>query len=169
MNGGMAQIKANTSETCISIEVRNCSNDETAVARLVCELFHTDEHPMRLLIAPLAAFANNFGSYIMNRIVALASVATLSLGVAFAGDAAAQSVPNTESGIKPLNLAPGAAEPTRGVVFFTAAINSDGTIASCFECVPANTKRLGVGEYQIDFGENIQAINAGVGGFRRTL
>jgi hypothetical protein len=99
-----------------------------------------------------------------HRIVALASAAVLSLGVAFAGDAAAQnaaaqSVPNTESGIKPLDLAPGAAEPTRGVVFFTAAINSDGTIASCFECVPANTKRLGVGQYQIDFGENVQAIN----------
>jgi hypothetical protein len=94
-----------------------------------------------------------------HRIVALASAAVLSLGVAFAGDAAAQSVPNTESGIKPPNLAPGAAVPTRGVVFFTAAINSDGTIASCFECVPANTKRLGVGEYQIDFGENVEAIN----------
>lgn len=94
-----------------------------------------------------------------HRIAALATAAVLSLGVAFAGDAAAQSVPNTESGIKPLDLAPGAAEPTRGVVFFTAAINSNGTIASCFECAPANTKRLGVGQYQIDFGENVQAIN----------
>ena len=93
----------------------------------------------------------------MNRLVTLASVATLSLGVSLS--AVAQTVPNTESGIKPLNLTPGSAEPTRGVVFFTAAINSNGTIASCFECVPANTKRLGVGQYQIDFGENIQAIN----------
>jgi hypothetical protein len=45
------------------------------------------------------------------------------------------------------------------VVFFTAAINSDGTIASCFDCAEANTRRLGVGQYQIDFGENVQAVN----------
>jgi hypothetical protein len=94
----------------------------------------------------------------MNRLVSLASAATVSLGVVLSGGAVAQSVPNTETGIKPLDLMPGEAEPTRGVVFFTAAINSNGTIASCFECVPANTKRLGVGQYQIDFGENVQAV-----------
>jgi len=51
------------------------------------------------------------------------------------------------------------AQPTRGVVFFTAAINTDGSIASCFGCNAPNTKRLGVGTYQIDFGQNVQAIN----------
>jgi hypothetical protein len=95
----------------------------------------------------------------MNRLVALTSATALSLGVLLSGNAFAQNAANTESGLRPLNLAPGAAEPTRGVVFFTAAINSDGTIASCFECSPANTKRLGVGQYQIDFGENVQAVN----------
>jgi hypothetical protein len=104
----------------------------------------------------------------MNRLVSLAGVATVSLGVVLSGAAVAQSVPNTESGIKPLNLVPGSAEPTRGVVFFTAAINSDGTIASCFECAPANTKRLGVGQYQIDFGENVQAVK-GWSRWRRDL
>ena len=101
----------------------------------------------------------------MNRLVALATVATLSFGVVLSGDAVAQnaavaqSAANTEGGIRPLNLTPGSAEPTRGVVFFTAAINSDGTVASCFDCVAANTKRVGVGQYQIDFGENVQAVN----------
>jgi len=101
----------------------------------------------------------------MNRLVALATVATLSFGVVLSGAAVAQnaavaqSAANTEGGIRPLNLTPGSAEPTRGVVFFTAAINSDGTVASCFDCVAANTKRVGVGQYQIDFGENVQAVN----------
>jgi hypothetical protein len=50
-------------------------------------------------------------------------------------------------------------QPTRGVVFYTAAINSDGTVASCFGCNTLNTKRLFTGEYQIDFGRNVQATN----------
>jgi hypothetical protein len=100
---------------------------------------------------------------------ALVSAAVLCLGIATVSDAIAQKVPNTESGIKPLNLTPATAQPTRGVVFFTAAVNSDGTIASCFDCVPSNTRRLGVGQYQIDFGENIQAVNGWSRGFRRTL
>jgi hypothetical protein len=90
----------------------------------------------------------------MKRLVALTAAATVSFGVVLSGAAVAQnaaisqSAANTEGGIRPLNLVPGSAEPTRGVVFFTAAINSDGTIASCFDCVAANTKRLGVGQYQ---------------------
>lgn len=52
------------------------------------------------------------------------------------------------------------AQPTRGVVFFTAAINTDGSIASCFHCSGAPlTERLGVGLYQVDFGQNVQATN----------
>lgn len=57
------------------------------------------------------------------------------------------------------NIAPGSAQPARGVVFFTAAINSDGSVASCFGCNTANTKRIATGEYQIDFGQNVQAVN----------
>jgi hypothetical protein len=95
----------------------------------------------------------------MNRLFALASIASLCLGVGLSDRAVAQNAPNTETGIQPLNLVPGTAEPTRGVVFFTAAINSTGTVASCFECVPANTMRLGTGWYQIDFGQNVQAVN----------
>ena len=48
---------------------------------------------------------------------------------------------------------------TRGVVFFTAAINSNGTIRSCFECNPSGTVRLGVGEYQVNFFVDVEAIN----------
>jgi len=48
---------------------------------------------------------------------------------------------------------------TRGVVFFTAAINSNGSIASCFHCVAAKTLHIGTGTYQIDFGQNVQATN----------
>jgi hypothetical protein len=64
---------------------------------------------------------------------------------------------NTLNGEKPLNIT--SAQPTRGVVFFTATINSTGGVASCFGCNTANTKRLGVGLYQIDFGQNVQAVN----------
>ncbi|MBV9670503.1 MAG: hypothetical protein JOZ43_06065 [Acidobacteriales bacterium] len=48
-------------------------------------------------------------------------------------------------------------EPSRGVVFKTAAINSNGTVATCFRCNPAGTVRLGVGEYQVSFNENVEA------------
>ena len=49
--------------------------------------------------------------------------------------------------------------PTRGVVFKTAAINSDATVAKCFRCNLANTNHVGTGEYQVGFDENVQAIN----------
>jgi hypothetical protein len=95
------------------------------------------------------------------RFATLASVAIL--GIAVSGIAFAQATRddhNSPPGRElRANIAPNSAQPTRGVVFFTAAINSDGTIAGCFGCNTTNTKRLGVGEYQIDFGQNIQAIN----------
>jgi hypothetical protein len=50
-------------------------------------------------------------------------------------------------------------EATRGVVFNTAAINRDGSIASCFGCDPVGTVRLGVGIYQVNFFDNVQATN----------
>ena len=95
----------------------------------------------------------------MKRLFALAKVATVPLAVILSAAAVAQDLANTQGRIRPLKLAPGSAEPTRGVVFFTAAINSDGSIASCFACVPARTKRIAVGKYQIDFGENVKAVN----------
>jgi hypothetical protein len=45
------------------------------------------------------------------------------------------------------------------LVFFTAAINSGGTVASCFGCNTANTKKLATGVYQVNFGQNVQAVN----------
>jgi len=98
----------------------------------------------------------------MNRIIA--SVALSCLGAALCGVAVAQTARednNTPRGQeeRALNIAPGSAQPTRGVVFFTAAINSDGSVAGCFGCNTTNTKKLGVGTYQIDFGQNIQAVN----------
>lgn len=93
------------------------------------------------------------------RIFALANVALLCSGLALSSVAVAQTVSNGPSGPKAADVVPGSAQPTRGVVFFTAAINSNGSIASCFECNPTATKRVGVGQYQIDFGQNVQAIN----------
>jgi hypothetical protein len=48
-------------------------------------------------------------------------------------------------------------QPTRGVVFKTAAINSTGSVASSFRADPANTTRLGTGTYQVAFDENVSA------------
>jgi len=48
---------------------------------------------------------------------------------------------------------------TRGVVFKTAAVNGNGTIAACFRCEAATTIHLGTGEYQVGFDENVQAVN----------
>jgi hypothetical protein len=51
------------------------------------------------------------------------------------------------------------ASSTRGVVFKTAAINSDATVANCFRCNRPNTKHLGTGLYQVGFDENVTANN----------
>ncbi len=50
-------------------------------------------------------------------------------------------------------------QPTRGVVFKTAAINGNGSVASCFRCTAASTVHLGTGQYQVSFDENVQAVN----------
>ena len=93
---------------------------------------------------------------------ALGNVALLCLGVALSGAAGAQTTQeytNTLPGVAPRNLPAGSAQPTRGVVFLTAAINSDGTVAGCFGCNTANTKKLATGVYQVNFGQNVQAVN----------
>jgi len=50
-------------------------------------------------------------------------------------------------------------QATRGVVFGTAAINADGTIAKCFNC--SSSTHLIKGQYQVTFGSlgNITATN----------
>jgi len=48
---------------------------------------------------------------------------------------------------------------TRGIVFYTAGINSDGTVAACFNCNTANTFRISPGAYQVDFGTDVEATN----------
>jgi hypothetical protein len=50
-------------------------------------------------------------------------------------------------------------DENHGVVFKTAAINSDASVANCFRCVKANTVHLGTGFYQVAFDENVQATN----------
>jgi len=98
----------------------------------------------------------------MNRLGALVNGTLLCLGVAVSSAAVAQTAQeptNTLPGVAPRNLPAGSAQPTRGVVFFTAAINSDGTVAGCFGCNTANTKKLATGVYQVNFGQNVQAVN----------
>jgi hypothetical protein len=43
------------------------------------------------------------------------------------------------------------ANASRGVIFGEAAINADGTVASCFNCNQSTTKQLTTGEYQVGF------------------
>ena len=54
---------------------------------------------------------------------------------------------------------------TRGVVFATAAINSNGTVANCFTCNRGNTVHLGTGLYQVGFNQTVTAN----GGWSRWL
>jgi hypothetical protein len=80
------------------------------------------------------------------------------LGIAFSDVASAQDLFNSRPGVRPLDITPGSAQPTRGVVFFTAAINSNGSVAGCFGCDATKTTRVAVGRYIVDFGQNVQAI-----------
>jgi hypothetical protein len=94
----------------------------------------------------------------MKRIFA---VSLLCLGIVFANAAGAQNAQenNLREGVAPRDIAPGSAQPTRGVVFFTAAINSNGSVAACFGCNTAKTQRVALGRYIVDFGQNVQAVN----------
>jgi len=97
----------------------------------------------------------------MKRIITVSGLAMLCLGVAFSSAARAQTPAelNSREGATARDLTPGSTQPTRGVVFFTAAINSNGSVAGCFGCNTANTRRVAVGMYIVDFGQNVQAIN----------
>jgi hypothetical protein len=47
--------------------------------------------------------------------------------------------------------------PTHGWVVGTAAINEDGTVASCWGCRRSDTFRLNVGRYQVSFYRDVRA------------
>jgi hypothetical protein len=105
----------------------------------------------------------------MKRVFAI-SAALLYLGITFSNAASAQTAQtaqtaqnpeelNIRQGVSPFDITPGSAQPTRGVVFFTATMNSNGSVASCFGCNTAKTIRVAVGRYIVDFGQNVQAIN----------
>lgn len=98
----------------------------------------------------------------MNRVILKSLALAVGLVIAMAGASRAYEDDNTSPGQTRYDQSDivKLAQPTRGVVFFTAAINTDGSIASCFHCNGAPlTERLGVGLYQIDFGQNVQAAN----------
>jgi hypothetical protein len=97
----------------------------------------------------------------MHRVTLKSVALAVGLVIAFAGASSAyqdDNIPAGQSRYYQPDIVK-LAQPTRGVVFFTAAINTDGSIASCFGCNGLNTKRLGVGLYQVDFGQNVQALN----------
>src|SRR5262245_54993666 len=98
---------------------------------------------------------------LMKRIVAVSGLAILCLGVAYSDAARAQTSEqlNIREGARLRDIAPGTVQPTRGVVFFTAAINSNGSVAGCFGCNTTNTRKVAVGRYIVSFGQNVQAIN----------
>ena len=50
---------------------------------------------------------------------------------------------------------------TRGVVYYTAAINADGSVAACFLCNKTNTIHLQTGEYQVAFNQGNVTANSG--------
>jgi hypothetical protein len=73
-----------------------------------------------------------------------------------------------ENGNGPSAAAPGAvthAAATRGQVMCTAAINADGTVASCFNCSKdvTKTKRQGTGTYQVTFNNTCPTVAANSG------
>ena len=51
-------------------------------------------------------------------------------------------------------------QANHGVTFMTAAVNANGVVASCFQCVSSSSKHLLTGEYQVTFNQPVTA-NAG--------
>jgi len=91
----------------------------------------------------------------MVSVVALTVVALLATSRRFAAGSQAH---NGAGAVSPEDVTLGST--TRGVVFATAAINSDGTVANCFTCNRANTHIAeGPGTYQVAFNQNVQATN----------
>jgi len=99
----------------------------------------------------------------MKRYAWLFSLSVLAVAAGFVTDREAKAGPNGENGAS-ITEAVTLANATRGVVFFTAAINSDATVASCFNC--SSHLHLGTGQYQVGF--NTGAITANNGWSRWT-
>jgi hypothetical protein len=97
------------------------------------------------------------GEYMKRYLLVLSLVTFAVLAVYVSAQEIAVRNSSLNGGFAPLSLT--LSQPTRGVVFKTAAINSDGTVANCFRCVKATTIHLGTGAYQIAFDENVQATN----------
>lgn len=89
------------------------------------------------------------GEYMKRYLLVLSLVTFAVLAVYVSAQEIAVRNSSLNGGFAPLSLT--LSQPTRGVVFKTAAINSDGTVANCFRCVKATTIHLGTGAYQIAF------------------
>jgi hypothetical protein len=88
-------------------------------------------------------------------VVALTVVASLTTSRRFAAGSQAH---NGGGEVSPEDVT--LSSTTRGVVFATAAINPDGTVANCFTCNKSLTGIAeGPGTYQVFFNQNVQANN----------
>jgi len=88
-----------------------------------------------------------------------ASIVALAVASSFlmSTGAFAQALPNgAKKGPQSFD-ATGAIPATHGQVWYTAAINSDGSVAGCLNCNRTNTIHLGTGLYQVGFAGNVTA------------
>jgi hypothetical protein len=97
----------------------------------------------------------------MKRYAWLLSPLAVAVAAGFIMDRDAKAGPNVENGASMVEAAVTLPYITRGVVFDTAAINNDGTVAQCFGCNRGTTIHLGTGIYQVGF--NSGAITASNG------
>lgn len=88
-------------------------------------------------------------------LAALVAFALLAVHLSAQNDNAVENT-NLNGGLAPqaITLSGGI---DRGVVFKTAAINTDGSVASCFRCDKLHTVHLGTGAYQVAFDELVTA------------
>jgi hypothetical protein len=94
----------------------------------------------------------------MKRLVWVVPVVALAALVLFTASRRFSAGSRSNNGdVSPEDITLGSA--TRGVVFYTAAINPDATVANCFNCNRGTTLHLATGEYQIEFNTNVQATN----------
>jgi hypothetical protein len=89
-------------------------------------------------------------------LAALVTFALLAVHVSAQNDNAVQNA-HSNGELAPAGITLG--EINRGVVFKNAAINTDGSVASCFRCDRVHTIKIGTGTYQVAFDENVQATN----------
>lgn len=98
----------------------------------------------------------------MKRHAWLLSPLVVAVAAGFITDRDAQASPSGQNGASSITeAAVTLGQQTRGVVFATAAINSDGTVAQCFNCNRATTTHLGTGIYQVAFNNINPTANNG--------